>query len=413
MILRDYQERIVEEVMAAALSEEAPGICVQAGTGAGKTVIGAEIARRLLSHGIRSHFFCHRKEIIEQTERKLYEAGVLVGPLGCEVKSVQAEIKTEKIGSKAVIIDECHHYTSNVWGALVGNYANAIRVGLSATPTRGDGRALTGFSRMVQGPPIGDLVAGGYLVPTICYSSKEAKCDPVSAIQRVPWDPPAVMFCGSIKTAKELAARLGKRAQIVSDECSAEEREAVLRAFKNREFDILLNKQILTEGWDMPEVNTVILQCLAGCPGAYLQRVGRGKRSSPGKTHMTVIDCASNIRTHGMPDDPRQWTLSGKTGKTLSPLATLRQCRQCGYIDRAWAECPRCGWVYLVEEKPTKQLPDGTMVLVESASDVLEIQRATYAALRRVATAKGYKEHWADKVFQSKFKQWPSEEVKC
>jgi superfamily II DNA or RNA helicase len=118
-----------------------------------------------------------------------------------------------------------------------------------------------------------------------------------------------------VSVAEETAARfrkLGVEARAISADTPRLERDSIIQKFRSGRIKILCNVDILTEGVDIPEAGCVLLarQCLFS--GYYLQVVGRGARSSPGKEYFTLIDLCGSSHLHGMPTDDREYSLTGR-----------------------------------------------------------------------------------------------------
>jgi DNA repair protein RadD len=185
--LRDYQQRAVLQLEDALAAGKNP--ILVAPTGSGKTVVAAALIERAVARGKRVLAVSHRREIIRQTSFKMpmphgiIQAGIEVNhDYAVQIASIQTlharAIRSAKMSLPAadlIIVDEVHRVASNSYRALLDAYPNAQRIGMTATPGRGDGRGLGGhFDELIMGPQVAELVAQGHLVPAVSY----APCEP-------------------------------------------------------------------------------------------------------------------------------------------------------------------------------------------------------------------------------------------
>src|SRR5262249_17734292 len=186
-ILRPYQAHIAAK-FERLIAQGKRRVIVVAPTGSGKTVIACAI---IATTPRRALVISHRREIVKQTSDKLAAAGVAHGviqagdekklrPLAAaQVASIQT-LHARAIRSSTmpmpladlVIIDEAHHACAATYRKILEAYPDAIVLGLTATPCRGDGRGLGGiFETMIEGPQVGDLIIGGFLVKAGGYGA--------------------------------------------------------------------------------------------------------------------------------------------------------------------------------------------------------------------------------------------------
>lgn len=180
-ILRDYQTRVVDHI-ELCVEQGLRKIFLVAPTGSGKTVIAGEIIRRHKAKLKSALFIAHRREIIAQTSDMLNDIDVSHGIIMAdtiprELEFVQAAaiqtLHRRAIAANVMklppadllIIDEAHHACATTYKELIEAYPNAIVIGLTATPCRGDGRGLGGiFETLVECPQVGPLIEMGHLV---------------------------------------------------------------------------------------------------------------------------------------------------------------------------------------------------------------------------------------------------------
>jgi DNA repair protein RadD len=183
MKLRDYQQNVIDEYeqkIAAGIRR----IIIVAPTGAGKTVIAAEIIRRASAEYNRVLFIAHRNELLTQARDKLKSFDIIAGIIKAgrdkdarpqaivQVAGIQTlharavRAKTMELPpAEIVIIDEAHHVRAQTYQTIIEAYPAAIIIGLTATPCRGDGRGLGNtFEAMIECPQIGELISLEHLV---------------------------------------------------------------------------------------------------------------------------------------------------------------------------------------------------------------------------------------------------------
>jgi superfamily II DNA or RNA helicase len=180
--LRPYQRKVIDRVNAQ-VADGHRRLCVVAPTGSGKTVVAAVLIAEAVARSERVVFVAHRRELIEQTSRKLHAVGVDHGIIqagypvrpgvSVQVASIQTlharalrSAKIELPPADLLFVDEAHHVRARTYAGLIEAYPDAVVIGLTATPCRGDGRGLGNiFQVLVECPSVATLTRAGYLVP--------------------------------------------------------------------------------------------------------------------------------------------------------------------------------------------------------------------------------------------------------
>ena len=312
-------------------------------TGAGKTVIFAELSRLARQ---RVLVLAHREELVAQAKEKIeralggsalvaIEQGARRAP--AEAKVVVASIRSlhdarleEVLGARdfgLVIYDECHHAAAEDnlrvlrrLGAFDPNW-NGTLLGVTATTMRGDGQGLdTVFERIVYMRTLPDLIEAGYLAPLSGYRvATSADLSRLSAdgldfreeelseavdieernalvarsIQELARDRRTIAFCVTVNHARHLAIALsvlGVRAGMVHGAMRSDDRARTLADFREGKIQALTNVGVLTEGFDDPGVSAIAMARPTRSEGLYAQCVGRGTRLFPGKRDCLVLD---------------------------------------------------------------------------------------------------------------------------
>jgi DNA repair protein RadD len=364
--LRPYQDRAMDRVRAQIKSGKRR-VCLTLPTGAGKTRVASEMIRRTTERGRPSLFLAHRAELIDQAAAALRAQGVHCGVLAacsdeapdpsapCQVASMDTLIaRNLRPRADLVIPDECHHCVAATYLALVSSYAEAVIVGLTATPERGDGRGLGEiFDALVVGATVQELTELGVLVPLRVLRPK-APLRPGTIAQPVAEaylqhakGALAIVFSPTVALAEEHAAELcaaGVVARCVHGEMPIAERGLYVEAFRRGEIRVLTNVQVLTEGFDAPAVGCVILARSCSTAGGLDQIVGRAVRAATGKTEALLLDLRGSSLVHGLPAQGREYSLDG-VGIRSSQAAPESYCRVCGQLTTPGEPCPDCGSV--------------------------------------------------------------------
>lgn len=327
MDLRPYQV----DAVAAMRREVIAGrrrIILQAPTGSGKTICAAELIRGAVAKEKRVVFLAPRRELINQCSEKLATLGVRHGIIMagvvpessavqvCCVPTLHARAmqrqKIELPAADLVICDETHLYLAPTYQAIVERYADAVVVGLTATPARGDGKALgLMFETIVPTCSVASLVEQGYLVPQRYYSPSKPDLagvkiragdyaedqleramdkpkligDIVANWQRLASDRQTVVFASGVQHSIHLRdefRRVGVRAEHLDGKTPMEERKGIIARVKSGDVQVVCNCMVLTFGWDSPSVSCAVLARPTKSVVMYLQMAGRVLRRRRG-----------------------------------------------------------------------------------------------------------------------------------
>lgn len=435
MIPRCYQERAIAEARTAIVGG-ARRVLIVSPTGTGKTATGSLLAARHLarSPANRVLWLAHRQELVQQAAGALRGFGLDVGALGanaaartqvCMLQTLLA--RGEVPESTLVVADEAHHFASDGDWIRVLNAAaddGSIVVGLTATPERGDGKALDFFKALVV---TGQVKWFQEHTCSTCPTPALVPCDlvrvgrplgpgtiaeePVDFYQRVTPGTRAVVFAPHITAACDYAAgfqRAGISAGIVVGAMGDEKRTELLSRFAAGDIRVLCNVYVLTEGWDCPPLETVVIGRGVDSAGMYLQITGRGGRPSPGKTHYTLADLRGVSWIHGAPDEERVYSLEGRgISRRAGPNARL--CKTCKIpIPDGLVRCPFCQRE--AEPLKTPRALGEECARYEGLKQSHEWKGAprhvqALAGMIRKARANGYKSGWIRGVFMRMYKR--------
>lgn len=347
--LRDYQEKLVGDVLAEYRAGRRR-VCAVMPTGAGKTTTAVALCGRARAKEGRVCWVVHRQELVEQAEATLHNFGVE----GVEVGTIQS-LDRPGDAPRLLVIDEAHTVAlATDWAARINALGAEYIAGLTATPVRGDGRGFENmFQALVLGPTVKELEALGTLVPaeyhgpdTVLRSGKIAM-NPVDAYRDYFDGGKAILFAPNLKAAAEFANQFvmaGIAADVVEGELSKKRRAAMIGAFKEGRLQVLCNVAILTEGFDLPELEGVIIARPVGHLGLYTQIVGRAVRAFPRKVRGLVLDLQGNFWIHGKHDEEIVYSLEGRGMQAASKITAPAYCLTCGQAleEKTQAVCTFC-----------------------------------------------------------------------
>ena len=341
MQLRSYQQ----EALDAMLKAESSGIAKQLvvlPTGAGKTVLFAHLPI-VRKDSLPMLVLAHRAELLNQAKAKIEsmnpnlsvaieKAENKAGKVDVVVASVQTlgRGNSNRIEGfdqeyfKTIIIDEAHHAAASSYQKILTYFKSDYVLGVTATPQRSDSvRLVDTFDEIVYYKSIEDLINEGWLCPLIGYRVKtdtdisdveitngdyrqeqlaEAIDNPnrntciVNAFLDLAGTKKTVVFAANIAHARNLAtsfaAQTRAQVRVVLGETPDEEREQILKDFKSGAVQVIINVGVLTEGFDEPSIEAIILARPTRSTLLYTQIVGRGTRLNEGKPNCMIIDIA-------------------------------------------------------------------------------------------------------------------------
>lgn len=325
--------------------------------------------------------------------------------------------------------DEGHHVLKeNKWGEACAMFPNARGILWTATPTRADGKGLGAHAdgiahAMVQGPTARDLITRGFLTDyeiwcpptdldlsevTVTASGdfspaklREATHqshivgDVVKHYLRIAPGKLGITFAVDVEDATKIAAAYriaGVRAEVVTAKTPDAVRASILRRFRNRQLDQLVNVDLFGEGFDVPAIEVVSMARATASFGLFVQQFMRALRPLEGKRTGIIIDHVSNVIRHGLPDRPREWTLDRRDRSRRGSLALGvppgRACPECTrYYERTKHACPWCGYAPEPAGRAKPEEVDGDLCQLDPA--VLKALRGEIARIDAVSRLPG------------------------
>lgn len=342
MELRPYQETARQKVQEEWEKGKKRTLLVLP-TGTGKTIVFSKIIEDRVKKGERVLVIAHRGELLEQASDKLYKSTglktatekaeqtslgsfyrVVVG----SVQTLQREKRLNQFPPEyfdTIVIDEAHHAISDGYQRMLQHFESANVLGVTATPDRGDMRNLGSyFESLAYEYSLPEAIKSGYLSPIKAltiplkldlsnvkqqagdFSTKDlgTALDPyleqiAEEMKKQCLNRKTVVFLPLVKTSQKFRDILNKhgfKAAEVNGEST--DREQVLKDYEEGKYNVLCNSMLLTEGWDCPSVDCVIVLRPTKVRALYSQMVGRGIRLAPGKKELLLLDFLWHTERH-------------------------------------------------------------------------------------------------------------------
>lgn len=332
--LRPYQAEAKQAILSA-WDEGYRKTLLVLPTGCGKTVVFSSVTENQVNKGHRVLIMAHRGELLDQAADKLKEASGLDSVLEkaestslgsflpVTVGSVQSLAQEKRLARfpndyfQDIIVDEAHHCLSDSYRRILDHFPTANILGVTATPDRGDMKNLGEFfDSKAYEYSMTEAIREGYLCPIkaqmipleldiadVGISSGDFSAGEIghalepylhqiaSEMANYCRGRKTVVFLPLIATSQKFCAMLndaGLRAAEVNG--NSDDRSEVLADFEAGKYDVLCNSMLLTEGWDCPSVNCIVVLRPTKIRSLYQQMVGRGMRLSPGKTELLLLD---------------------------------------------------------------------------------------------------------------------------
>ena len=332
--LRPYQAEAKQAILAA-WDEGYRKTLLVLPTGCGKTVVFSSVTEDQVNKGHRVLIMAHRGELLDQAADKLKEASGLDSVLEkaestslgsflpVTVGSVQSLAQEKRLARfpndyfQDIIVDEAHHCLSDSYKRVLDHFPDANILGVTATPDRGDMKNLGEFfDSKAYEYSMTEAIREGYLCPIkaqmipleldiadVGISSGDFSAGEIGhalepylhqiAAEMATYcqGRKTVVFLPLIATSQKFCAMLndaGLRAAEVNG--NSDDRSEVLADFEAGKYDVLCNSMLLTEGWDCPSVDCIVVLRPTKIRSLYQQMVGRGMRLSTGKTELLLLD---------------------------------------------------------------------------------------------------------------------------
>lgn len=458
LALREYQVNAID-ALKGAVRRGIKRVILQAPTGAGKTILAVRIILGAVEKGKRVLFLAHRGELIRQPARKLVEYGVpkelvalhmgggkvLNGEAPIHVGTVQTLHRRDLDGFDIIISDECHRAVGPTHLKILDKMPNALRVGLTATPCRVDGRGLgVAFDEIIVVAKPSELVEQGAILDPLVYSVSEDQMPDLRGIGRKMgdfdkkgvraavskahlvdsivenWQHRAqglrtICFAVSRPHSRSIVDRFlaaGIAAAHIDGQTPKRERMEVLAKLERGELMVVSQCDLWVEGVDVPSVKCVILARPTQSLTVYLQSVGRSVRPWGG-IRPVVLDHSGNVLYHGLPMQDREYSLEGGVTKTKTQLA--KTCPSCYLlVGPSTPMCPECNYDFVAAAMSLAKSKKvvGITGLLEPVTPerILAEKRELWDKLLRECGEKGKDVAWALSKFIKRYRELPPEE---
>lgn len=312
-------------------------------TGCGKTIVFCKLSEDAVRNGERVLILAHRGELLDQAADKMAK----VTGLGCAVEkaentcldswyritvgSVQTLMREKRLAQfsrdyfDTIIVDEAHHCLADSYQRILQYFDGAKVLGVTATPDRGDMRNLgqyfdslayeytlpraikEGYLCKIKAQTIPlklDLTGVGVQAGDFKSGDLGTALDPylyqiADEMVKYCMDRKTVVFLPLIKTSqkfRDILESKGFRAAEVNGD--SKDRAEILASFEAGQYDVLCNSMLLTEGWDCPAVDCIVVLRPTKIRSLYAQMVGRGTRLFPDKDHLLLLDFLWHTSRH-------------------------------------------------------------------------------------------------------------------
>lgn len=445
--LRPYQEDLYGRVQQA-MAEGNRRVLVVSPCGSGKTMLLAHMVEEAQKRGKRVWVILPRQEIMEQTIDTFLRCEIPFSSLYVGMAITTANRVHELEKPDLILLDECHLSMAATYKKLIAPFPDAYIVGATASPIRTDNKPLGHlYDTLVEGVTVKWLMEHHYLAPYKYYSVTVADLtglahrghdldagaasdllmkpavygDVISNWKRFADGLQTVVYCSSVKHSKSTAKAFndaGIPALHFDGTTPQSERKEIVERFRNGEIRVLCNCDLISMGFDMPDIGCVVLLRPTESTSLYIQQSGRALRYKPGKTAV-IIDMVGNYQRFQLPDEPYAWSLDKGAPKRKQMDGegnfTVRTCPSCFLVFKSADICPYCQEPYPLSprELEAHEAIRLQQITAEEAKKAEEQRRAkrkqqgkarTFEELVKIGKERGYKNpaYWANMILRSR-----------
>ena len=342
--LYDYQE----EAVSAILGQWEKGFrhtLLVLPTGTGKTIVFAKVVEIKVGQGKRVLILAHRSELLSQASDKVKHVSGLDSSLekaestsvGSSLPITIGSIQTLAIENRLtkfprnyfdiIVVDEAHHVMSDTYQRVLQYFNTAEVLGVTATPDRSDRKNIGQyFDSLAYEYTLTRAIREGHLSPVkaqliplelditdVGYSNGDYAVNQLGnslekylykiADEMVNYcmDRKTIVFLPLVKISQHFCQILNEKGFRAAEvNCNSDDREEILKDFEDGKYNVICNSMLLTEGYDSPAIDCVVILRPTKIRSLYQQMVGRGMRLAPGKTELLLLDFLWMTQKHDL-----------------------------------------------------------------------------------------------------------------
>lgn len=447
MELRNYQQKLINDARNSFLTNKRV-LCV-APPGAGKTITFAYMCSEHIKKNTNNYvwFLVHRQELIDQTietfkENNINLDRVLIGM----VQTISRHLDSCHAPT-LIVFDEAHHSMANQWRKIIDKYNNVPIVGLTGTACRLDGKPLGDiYTSLVNSVSVDWLINHNFLSPFKYYAPKinvesaeyrikgsdfdqvyvgekfEKQAIWGDVIKYVDISRKTIIYSPTIKFSNMIVERInaefGSIARHFDANTPKNERKQIIEDFRNGKIRILSNVDLIGEGFNVPDCDSVFLLRPTLSTALYIQQSMRCMRYLPNKVAL-IYDFVGNCHRHGLPNDKHEWTLTKKLkikNRSGEKDIITRMCQSCYRVYSGNNRvCPYCGYTQPKNEHELKEEHDRELEEIKKMEKINKRREQgmcrDYQSLVALARKRGYNnpEWFARTIMEArrkKLKSW-------
>lgn len=444
--LREYQKKFISDIRNEFRKNNKHVVGV-APCGAGKTIMTGWMTKQAAARGRRVIFFVHRQELIKQTSETFTKLEIPHGiicagvseqlSLPVQIASVQTLARRlDKVPAPDLLIcDECHHILAGTYKKIIDKWHDAFLLGVTATPQRMGGVNLGDiFDSMVLAPDVAELIKLGNLTD-FDYFAPDTHIDLsnvhtrfgefnnselagvmnnnriigniVDHYKKIVGGKSAICYCVNVAHSQSVAEsfiKFGINAAHIDGETPPSIREQLVEEFRVGKIQVLCNAELFSEGFDVPNMQAVILARPTKSLTLFIQQAMRPMRPDANRPdkRAIILDHVQNYKRFGLPDTPHEWSLDPNPPKKDKGEPPVKECPQCGLVVPLSARfCPQCDFQFVSDDDDKLIEHDGELAKLDRnklyGGDLKRAIRnaRTLDALKKLGESQGYKKGWA------------------